>query len=545
MQRHGMYSGSCDDGGEAMRRILAVLLVLWAWASPVDAACSWSGNTGTVASPYAVTDVAACVTDASSKTGAVIIQIPNSSATWASTLTVNMQSGFTNVTSLTIRGQNDCTMATTTDMVPSAMNFTYPTACGTTINNMALSYTGKEGKAFRFAHFTITGTVGFVVDGGDGKSLRIDHNYWNGATANNGTNLIRYFNLSGMSLLIEGVIDHNHFAPAQTGYNEVWFTQTYGNATWVAPFDLGGDSAMYIESNKITYQDNSYFSDNNGGDRRVVRFNHVTNGILSGHDLEMPWAGFRGSRKMEVYGNYWDSTEEIFDWGGNGVIFNNTLVKAMDWVDVRFHIFRLQPVTGALPTCATTSGENILTNVNDYPREGDPTTKIYNCTIGVGGCARMDGTTASPTGYPCRDQWGVDSEGIAGNENPTAAGKPFYIWGNTRQGGAITVSVDADSQAYMVENRDWYRSPATTGGGAQTTGVGSGTKATMNALNCTTGVAFWVTDEGSWNTAVAAGTSGLLYRCTATNTWTLYYTPLTYPHPYTVAPSAPTNVRIR
>jgi hypothetical protein len=50
---------------------------------------------------------------------------------------------------------------------------------------------------------------------------------------------------------------------------------------------------------------------------------------------------------------------------------------------------------------------------------------------------------------------------------------------------------------------------------------------------CTTGVGYWKTDEGSWN----AGSNdfytgqGRFYRCTATNTWTLYYTPYQYPHP--------------
>ena len=47
---------------------------------------------------------------------------------------------------------------------------------------------------------------------------------------------------------------------------------------------------------------------------------------------------------------------------------------------------------------------------------------------------------------------------------------------------------------------------------------------------CTTGQGYWKTDEGSWNQSGSGG-QGVLYKCTATNTWTSYYTPYTYPHP--------------
>lgn len=60
-------------------------------------------------------------------------------------------------------------------------------------------------------------------------------------------------------------------------------------------------------------------------------------------------------------------------------------------------------------------------------------------------------------------------------------------------------------------------------------GIGHGPKANRPAT-CTTGVFYWATDEGNWNSTVAANTSGNGYTCTSTNTWSLTYTPAPYPH---------------
>jgi len=66
-------------------------------------------------------------------------------------------------------------------------------------------------------------------------------------------------------------------------------------------------------------------------------------------------------------------------------------------------------------------------------------------------------------------------------------------------------------------------------------GTGHGTLANR-PTSCTTGVGYWATDQGSWNTSSNLSTvtgqiaQGQLYICTSTNTWTLSYTPYTYPH---------------
>jgi hypothetical protein len=87
-------------------------------------------------------------------------------------------------------------------------------------------------------------------------------------------------------------------------------------------------------------------------------------------------------------------------------------------------------------------------------------------------------------------------------------------------------------------------------GAAVPCGVGHGTLANRPAT-CTMNTSYWATDQGNWNQS-GSGEQGELFVCTATNTWTLYYTPYTYPHPLVAggttgtggAPDPPTAVRV-
>jgi hypothetical protein len=63
-------------------------------------------------------------------------------------------------------------------------------------------------------------------------------------------------------------------------------------------------------------------------------------------------------------------------------------------------------------------------------------------------------------------------------------------------------------------------------------GVGVGTIANRPAT-CTTSVFYWAENESEWDSTNGATADGNGYKCTATNTWTLYYTPLAFPHPLT------------
>lgn len=92
------------------------------------------------------------------------------------------------------------------------------------------------------------------------------------------------------------------------------------------------------------------------------------------------------------------------------------------------------------------------------------------------------------------------------------------------------------AELVMVPNRDFYsqnggQTPQTSQSSPfnGTSGTGYGTLANRPAT-CKPYVGYWATDQGSWNQS-GSGEQGELFVCTAANTWTLDYTPYTYPHP--------------
>lgn len=131
------------------------------------------------------------------------------------------------------------------------------------------------------------------------------------------------------------------------------------------------------------------------------------------------------------------------------------------------------------------------------------------------------------------------SSGPLGGPTPTGwPGEvldPVYSWANTTPAFVPSMSIKG---ARLIANRDYYSelsvnqtaqtSPTSPFDG--TSGTGYGTRANR-PTTCTTGVGYFSTDQGSWNTGGAGG-QGVLDKCTSTNTWTnAAYTPYTYPHP--------------
>jgi hypothetical protein len=126
---------------------------------------------------------------------------------------------------------------------------------------------------------------------------------------------------------------------------------------------------------------------------------------------------------------------------------------------------------------------------------------------------------------------------------------PAYEFDDTHTGSFNQNPIGAGS-ATLIANRDFYMESVNQAAQSSPTspftgssGNGHGTLANR-PTSCTPSVGYWATDQGSWNQSGSGG-QGELFVCTATNTWSLYYTPYTYPHPLDssgTAPSPPTGL---
>jgi hypothetical protein len=152
----------------------------------------------------------------------------------------------------------------------------------------------------------------------------------------------------------------------------------------------------------------------------------------------------------------------------------------------------------------------------------------------------------------------IDAQGlqqsIAANASPKVTSNAYTNWqlqtGNPSNTFNIASYVPGTPNTVILENRDIYsQTTSQWGDGANpgydgTQGVNFGTTAAMRSkVPSKPGVGWWVTDQGSWNTNLPAGTSGLLYVWSGA-AWVLNYTPYQYPYYQPVFIAQPIPVKV-
>lgn len=470
------------------------------------------------------------------------VNIPAGSCAWSSTLTYNQRY------SMTIQGQTTCSGSPP----PSCTDNTLlQDSIGGGSAPAMLSITIASGKTLRITGITIKAGSRPTVDNGSLKvfcndapgEFRMDHSHLANISTAMSTN--DCFGVMDHNVFDEGANNNNYLHVWNPNYNK-GASSGNGDGSWASPTGFGTANFLYLENNTI----NTGADDCTFGGRVVARFNTVAHG---GNFQTHPTGGGgpdeRGCRAYELYQNsmsddspsspeynaVWMSSGTMMMWGNTTLNYTNVLT---------LHSMRR--------------------NNSTYTENSTPGGWGYCGASFNGTGSAWDQNSNTSTGYACIDQPGRGQgdliTGMAPNWVNSTTGTiawvhealdPIYEWNDTKScygcGGNFIGNSNSD---VLVNNQDYYTfNGASCSGSTCSTGVGVGTLASRPS-NCTTGVGFWATDQGSWNQS-ASGGQGQLFVCTATNTWSLYYTPYTYPHPLAQssggsgsAPSPPTNLQV-
>lgn len=445
------------------------------------AACSWSGNIGN-SSSCTVTEVGQCISDASGKTGKVTINLPACSVVWNSTLSIDMTSGFTNVTELSLIGNGNIassgagsagnTVINSDDNITAAIRVTGSNSKKFRISNIKLSgaFTGYEGA------LALVGSTKPSSGGG----FRIDHvDFYTMRYYESGKGSAKAIEIEGQ---LYGVIDHNYFYHKGLiiGVQE----DSYSNAAWNRPVTFDAEN-VYVENNvSVQHPDsatpaNNMFCDTGNGARVVVRYNQLTNNYLGGHDGSTT---YRGGFSYIAYNNNITNTiswsnPRFFLRGGLHIIYNNNITSTvpMSYGNTGIHLWnarsadslitgtpylytdhcdenRFKVCTGPLHsiTYANTASVCTVDGAGGQVCVTDSCNLDADCGGEAGACQYLDGD--GPDGYPCRDQIGVSY--VNGNQQ---ANYPSLFWNNTLNGAPTSPT----SISHIQNNRD-YCTHATT-----------------------------------------------------------------------------------
>lgn len=428
--------------------------------------------------------------------------------------------------------------------------------------------------AATFKDFAIIPSSGKTNFGISASGWRITNILYNQAAAA----VSAYFALINSGF---GVID-NCDITGGTGSNELIFGQGPDTA-WDTPYIPGTANAVFIEN--CDFRNLGYVCDANSNAIFVVRYNRIYGQMkIDGHGINTNQSPVRGCRAMEIYGNVWTYTAGS-NWaavevrGGVGFIWGNYVSGS----SAVLGYYRLTDYAVNAP--GTTSFGGIYQTPYNWPIPdqigagpgatgaqsggGQPLLFFNNVKGSAIGTLRWDDVDNSSR-YTNSSGYAIGSTriGLSGGSVTAAnyiqfSGDPrsyFITTGYTATSGTISITPALEvelpatrisglygavanfrgqvgvsgtgfrfgpNQACIIENERDYKQTVTGFDGQS--GIGSGSYSQMTAITpVKSGVYFWVSNTGSWNTTLPVNTAGQLYRWN-TSSWELDYVPYQYP----------------
>ncbi len=408
-----------------------------------------------------------------------------------------------------------------------------PRTCAITANGTAVLFDTLDGinaRLYRISGFDFRNSadtfVIWIAGNGTASRVRVDNNTF----TLDSQSVAVFFGATTTIGNYYGVIDHNRL----TGNANSLLLQIIGGTNLSPPpSQLGTANNMFVEDNLVTFPKvlstaQTGCADFWGNGAVVWRRNTTVNCLVASHGV--PHSG--GPQNFELYenilrvdagsvGSGLESGYRLFHHQGSGTFvgFNNTFTSFIGQTSSAMEYTHYRSATAA------DAG---------YPAD------LGRCD----GTSARDGNRAPANvnfGYPCWRQPGRDFQGNL---------IPMYAWSNrwSANGAQVPLTIADPWGAsnpsvfdHIKPERDYYNAvsnvaqsaPSTPFTGA--TGMGFGTLANR-PTTCTTGaesgggVGYFATDQGP---------NGILYRCSATNTWAAHYAPYAYPHPLVSGNPAP------
>jgi hypothetical protein len=459
------------------------------------------------------------------------VMIPAGTCTWTSTVSVSGKA-------ITVMGAGSQSIVGGGDVTVILDGVSHsPT------DNPMLSISASTGQSLRLSAITFKSGSGnpgsfngAIRISGSTTSLRVDHSH---------------FQVGPIQLDVGGpvgVIDHcifdNGINPGSVSNavrveHSSWLgVGSFGDKSWADASTLGSSRFLYIESNIIN---GGFVNDCINGGRYVIRHNTINNATVQEHSTGSGQR-HRACRAWEDYQNTYVCATGCTANGSGAVNF-----------DAHFMTSGTGVVWGNIVGQGYTNFvtlRNNRSNNQTYGQNATPGGWGYCGTAFNGTGSNWDENTNPQSGYACLDQIGRGvGDLLSGDFAPFGSGvintttgtiawphqaqEPIYEWLNTwspvpnSPGQFWSVA----GGAVLAADRDFYSFTNNFNG---TTGVGSGLLSARPGT-CTPHVAYWAIDTNT------------LYQCLAANTWAVYYTPYTYPHPLTLGsgtlPGPPTNLQ--